>query len=436
LVAVLYGLGARLVNRWTGVAALLVVLTAVVFVHLSRGYPDLIALAFVGLALLALMQAQDTLHSSPRRGVAWLLLAGGALGWAFLVRELTLLAWPALGVALLRVGRPRVALPAFGAPVLAALGLDVYLNWRVFDDPWLRLRLLSGNSIAESSVAADDIYVGHDRWYYLTIPFQILGDRSAGPALLISMGVGLIGGAILLRRLSPVWFWGASGFALLWMLGGALRPAAPSIRLDIVRYNLAYAVPLALTGACVLAIRILAGRGWRRAAVALVAAALALGTVVPTARFVRSFEGLAPNGGDSLREMGDFLAGYPELQSVRIWSDWATQRLIPIYSVGPFGGDARWEAGNVRSLNRLLRDPAPPARRFPRAGDLVVLYSQDDQTCYHCHEALAEVEAALGQLPMSNWQQVFRSRAGNLTVYRLSGALTGSVSGVSARGPY
>ena len=479
LAAVLYGLAARLVNRWTGIAgSVLVCSTAVVLVHLSRGYPDLIATAFVGLALLSLLLARDQLSPdageglppggvhpdapaaqapaaeapsarpmlpSPHRerapgtlvevvahteaqvppargsvtaGLLWVLLAGGSVGWAFEVRELSALAWPALAVALLRVGRQGVVLPTFVALPLVALVLDTYLSWRVYGDPLLKVRSLTGNSIASSEVAADATYLGEDRLYYMTIPFRVLWDRSAGPALVLAMGVGLIGGAVLARRLGPLWLWGASVLGLLWLAGGAVRPATPSIRLDIVRYNLAYAVPLSLTAVCVLALGILSLRGWRRASVVLGAAALALASVIPTARFAATFEGLAPNGGDALREMGTFLESYPDLDTVRIWSDWATQRVIPVYSVGPFGG-VRWEAKNVRSLNRLLRTPAQPPRRQPRAGDLVVLYSQDDQTCYHCHEALAEVEAVYGRLPLAGWQEVFRSSTGNLVVYRV-----------------
>lgn len=419
LVGVLYGLAARLANRWTGVAgSLLVSLTALVFVHLSRGYPDLIALAFVGLALFSLLMARDAMTESPRLGSAWILLAGCAVGWAFTVRELTIFAWPALAIALIRVGRPRLALPAFAVPPLIALAADTYLNSRVFDDPWLRFNLLTGNSIASSGVSADAVYLGHDRWYYMSIPIRILWERSAGPALVLTLGVGLVGGAWRMRQLGALWLWGASVFSLLWISGGLLRPSAPSIRLDIIRYNLAFAVPLALTGVCVLGLLIMRSRGRPRVVASVCAAVLAFGSVIPTARFVATFEGLAPNGGDSMREMDEFLQTYPGLENIQIWSDWATQRIIPIYSVGVLGG-RHWESGNIRSLNRLFRPPTPPLRRWPQAGDLVVQYSQDDQTCYHCHEALAEVEAKIGPLPLPGWQEVFRARANNLKVFRI-----------------
>jgi hypothetical protein len=215
-----------------------------------------------------------------------------------------------------------------------------------------------------------------------------------------------------------VWLWGATVLALLWLLGGVLRPEAPSIRLDIIRYNLAYAVPLVVTAVCVVALALVALRGWRRGAVAAGAVLLAMASLVPSLRFMATFEGLAPNGGRAMRAMGDYLESYPGLAKVRIWADWGTQRIIPVYSRGPFG-DPRWEARGFRSLNRLLREPAVRPRRLPAAGDLVVVYSQDDQTCYHCNQALEDVEQSYGRLPLAGWEEVFRAPEGNLVVYRL-----------------
>ena len=484
LAAVLYGLAARLVNRWTGVAgALLVCSASAVFVHLSRGYPDLIAVAFVGLAVLSLVLARDfrTGHGlpsestrivdlqqtqqtqqtqpalvgatvvgarggwpaadagststatrpppeggpgtggSPRNDgwmLLWVLVAGGSAAWAFEVRDLTMLAWPALALALWRVGRPLIVVPTFLVLPVAAAALDAYLSWRVYDDPLLKLNALVGNSIASSSVDADAVYLGHSRAWYMTVPFRILWERSGGPALMIAMVVGLVGGAFLVRRLAPIWTWAVSVLALLWLAGGALRPATPSLRLDIVRYNLAYAVPLALTAVCVVAILLLRASGVRRLAVAVAAALLALGSLIPSARFAASFEGLAPNGGNALREMDGFLSEQPGLSQTRIWSDWGTARLAEVYARGPFGGE-HWEPRAFRSLNRLLREPAVPTERLPAGGDLVVVYSADDQTCYHCHQAMAQVQAAFGSFPRPGWQELFHSSTGNLVVYRL-----------------
>lgn len=473
LAGVLYGLAARLVNRWTGLAgALLVCSSALVFVHLSRGYPDVIAVAFVGLSLLALMIARDvrTGYGRPARSqsvelrepsteligsrvgsgaehrgsapvsldeapvghdradpertgldwrvIAWVVLAGGSAAWAVEVRELTVLAWPALALAVWRVGRPGVVLPAFLVLPVIALCVDLLLSWRVYGDPLLKLGALTGNSIASSEIEADSVYVGHSRWWYVTIPLRILWERSGGPALVVATLIGLVGGAALARRLAPLWAWGASVFGLLWLAGGALRPGAPSLRLDIVRYNLAYAIPLALTAVCVLAILVLRSTGGRRLLVAVAAGLLAAASVVPSARFVATFEGFAPSGGNALRELDAFLGEAGDLSGTRIWSDWGSQRLIEVYSTGAFG-DEHWEPEGYRSLNRLLREPVVPEQKLPTSGDLVVLYSTDDQTCYHCNEAMAKVEAELGPLPLAGWEEVFRSSTGNLVAYRL-----------------
>jgi hypothetical protein len=417
LAAVLYLLAARLVNRATGVAAALVTCAfPVVFVHLSRGYPDLIAIAFVGAALLCLLLARDA--GRGWRWVLWLLGAGFCVGWGFEVRELTVFAWPALAVALVRVGRPVRSALLFAILPLVTLATDVYLSSRYFGDPLLKIHALTGNSIDQSSVAADAIYLGHDRWWYLTIAFQMVWDRTGGPSMLFAAAIGFVGGALLWRRLSPTWLWGTSVALLLLLAGGFLRPSAPAIRLDIIRYSLAWLVPLILTGVCVVGLVISRARGWRRWAAGGLAVVLAACVVVPGVKFVTRFEGLVTNGGSSLRELGDYLATQPDIGQVSVWSDWGTQRLAPVYSADRFG-TPKFVAGDYRSLNRLLREPAVSARKYPQAGDIVVVYSKGDDTCYHCAQALLELESAYGPFPLSGWEQVFTSSAGNLTAYRL-----------------
>lgn len=423
LAGTLYCLAARLVNRRTGVAAWFFVLTIpVVFVHLARGYPDLIALAFVSLALLSLLLAGDAVRANPTRVtfpmIAWLLLAGAAVGWAFEVRELAVLTFPALGVALLRVGRPKVAIPVFAALPLVAVALDMYLCARVFHDPLLRIHALSGNSIAQSIVAKDAVYVGHDRWYYVTVPFRILGARSGGPLLLGTMLLGLVGGGLMWKRLWPVWLWGTSVFLMLWASGGVMRPAAPSIRLDIVRYNLAYAVPLVLTAVCVIGVLLVRLRGPRQRALQVAAVALAVGALVPSVRFASTFEGLAPNGGDALRGASAFLATRSDVSQSYVWADWGTQRLLPVYTRPVAGGSQAWAPKDFYALNRIARREHAPADR-PQPGDYIVVFSQFDETCYHCARALEEIEATFGQFPLPGWQEVYRGSTGNIVIYQL-----------------
>lgn len=423
LAAVLYLLGARLVNRVTGMAgAALTMAVPVVFVHLSRGYPDLIAITFIAGALLFLILARDA-STSGWRSTGWLLAAGAFTGWSFEVRELSVLAFPALGVALLRVGRPLRSLPLFALPALVILAADFYLNARYFDDALLKIHWLAGNSIDNSIVAADLVYVGHERSYYLTIAFRMLAARTGGLSVLLIAGFGLVAGALLWRRLGPLWFWGASQLVLLLALGGFLRPASPSIRLDIIRYNLAYLVPLVMTAACAVGVLVVRSQGWRRVAAVGLAGVMGLSVLVPAVRFTRTFEGYVTNGGGALRELGDYLGDQPDISEVQVWADWGTQRLVPVYSTGLFGG-AGWTARNYRSLNRLLREPPISPARQPQPGDIIVVYSKGEDTCYHCAQALTEVEAAYGQFPLPGWQEVFRSGNGNVVAYQLPSGYT------------
>lgn len=420
LAGALYLLGTRLVNRATGLAgSLLTVAVPVVFVHMSRGYPDLIAIAFIAGALLFLILARDARHAGLGwQAAGWLVVAGAFTGWSFEVRELSVLAFPALGYALLRVGRPLLSFPLFALPALVILVLDFYLNARYFDDPLLKIHWLAGNSIDNSIVAADMVYVGHERAYYLTIAFKLLAARTGGLSVLLIAAFGLVAGAALWRRLSPLWVWGASQLVLLLALGGFLRPAAPSIRLDIIRYNLAYLIPLVMTAACVVGVMVVRATGWRRVAALGLAAVMGLSVLVPAVRFARTFEGYVANGGSALRELGDYLGDRPDIGDVQVWADWGTQRLIPVYSTGLFGGPG-WSARNYRSLNRLLREPPVSPARRPQPGDIIVVYSKGEDTCYHCAQALADLEAAYGPFPLPGWQEVFRSSRGNAVAYQL-----------------
>lgn len=450
--AVLYCLGARLVNRRTGLAAALFILSVpVVFVHLTRGYPDLIAVSFLGLSLLSLMLARDSanrhlptetrrrtatlapetelpsswLRGTPARAalmttatVGWLLLAGAAAGWAFEVRELAVLSYPALAVALFRVGRPLVSLPVFALFPLVAVGVDMYLSGKYFGDPLLKVHALSGNSIAESIVARDAVYVGHDRWFYMTVPFEILGARSGGVVLLAMAALGLVGGAVLYRQLSPVWMWGASVFALLWVSGGALNPAAPAIRLDIVRYNLAYLVPLLLVGICVVGICLIRSAGWLRRVLQAAVLAVAALALIPSIRFAATFEGLAPNGGNALRGAAQFLASQSDIPDVHVWADWGTQRLLPVYTREVAGGPQLWAPQDFYALNRIARNDSKIADR-PQPGDYIVVFSQNTETCYHCARALEEIETVFGTFPLPGWKEVYQGADGDVRIYQL-----------------
>ncbi len=436
LAAVLYLLGTRYVARTAGaLAAVFALGTPLVLVNLTRGYTDLTATTLVGLGLLlatlaadAAQRARDANRGWDWRVAALLAACGFVTGWSFEVRETAVFAWPVIGWVLWQIRRPWATFAWFAPPALAWLILDVLLSAAIYDDPWLKFRILLGADISASEVSSDAIYVGQGRWWYVTILPRSILALSGGPALLACLVVGAIGGLMFRAQLGRIWAWGMLTVGLLWAQGGALDPAHPSVRLDVARYWLSFLVPLMLAAVGTVVIVVRRTR-WPMRLVPLVGAGvLAVGVAVPSIGFATTYPGFAPNGGDAMAELRTHLAvdGLPH--DARIWADWGTQRVLPAYQRGPFG-DLRWQAARFRSLNRLLRLPPASEEGYPRAGDYVVIYSATDRTCWHCRRALAPVEAAFGPFPAAGWQQEFESSAGNLVLYRLGPTVVWPVPG-------
>jgi hypothetical protein len=427
LAAVVYLLGTRYVSRSTGIlAAVLALGTPLVFVNLTRGYTDLTATTLIGVALLLATLAADAAEEAREAGRGWgwrvpalLVACGFVTGWSFEVRETAIFAWPVIGWILWRIGRPVMTLAWFAPPALAWLVLDMLLSAVVYDDPLLKFRIILGADISQSEVSSDAGYVGQSRWWYMTIMPRSILEVSGGPALLACLAVGVVGGLVFRAQLGRIWAWGMLTLGLLWVQGGPLDPGHPSVRLDVARYWLSFIIPLMLAAVGTMVILIRSSRGAIRVGAVVAGALLALGVVVPAARFATSYPGFAPNGGDAMVELRAYLASSgEELADARIWADWGTQRVLPVYQAGPFG-DPRWEGGSFRSLNRLLRFPPTSVQEYPQPGEFVVLYSAEDRTCWHCRRALGPVDAAFGPLPGPGWEPLFTSSAGNLVLYRL-----------------
>ncbi len=204
LAAVLYLLGTRYVSRSTGVLAAAFALgTPLVFVNLTRGYTDLTATTLIGLALLLATLAADAADEAREAGRSWgwrvpalLVACGFVTGWSFEVRETAIFAWPVIGWVLWRIGRPLVTLAWFAPPALAWLVLEWLLCAVVYDDPFLKFRIILGADISESEVSSDAGYVGQSRWWYMTILPRSILEVSGGPALLACLAVGAVGGVV------------------------------------------------------------------------------------------------------------------------------------------------------------------------------------------------------------------------------------------------
>ena len=426
LAGVLYLLGTRYVSRTAGVlSALLALASPLVFVNLTRGYPDVTATAMIGLAILLATLAGDAARRAEANGAGWgwqvpalLITCGVVTGWSFEIRETAVLAWPAIGWILWRVGRPLRTLAWFAPPALAWLVLDLGLSAAVYGDPWLKLRIITGSDLSDSDVASSGRYTGHSRWWYATVLPRSLWEKPGGPALLASLAVGLVGGLALRAHLGRIWAWGFLALGLFWLQGGPIDPAHPSVRLDVLRYSISFIVPLMLAAVGTVVILVHRTRGIWRGAVAAGGPLLALGTLSSAYQYATSYPALAPNGGLAMSELRTHLSTTGGLSGHQVWSDWATRRILTVYRSGPLGGP-RWDASQLSSLNGLHRDPPTSQRGYPQPDDFVVLYSTSDQTCRWCRGALKKAERYFGDFPQAGWEMEFRSSTGNLTLYRL-----------------
>ena len=207
LAGVLYLLGTRFVARTAGAVGR----TGrpghpLVFVNLTRGYPDLTATTLVGTGDPAGDPGPGPGHGPPMRRAAYggpvacLLLAacGFVTAWSFEVRETAVFAWPVIGWILWGSGGPCARWRGSRPPPWRWLALDLWLCASIYGDPWLKLAACSpGADISTSVVTADSVYVGHSRWWYATILPRSIWRCPGGPALVACLVVGLVGGVVL-----------------------------------------------------------------------------------------------------------------------------------------------------------------------------------------------------------------------------------------------
>lgn len=414
-----------LARRWWGwvagvVAVVLLFSNSIVFYNLSRGYPDMLSMALLMVAVFCALAARDRLLAG-RRAVPWLLAVGFCLGWGFEARETSMLAWPVFAVILWVRGRLLWSALVVAVPLAFWALLDIGISAWAYGDPWLKYHTLTGIQIAEARTDTGEIasnnVVNRPRWYYLSaIPLRAWAREDG--LWIVGMGaLSLVGLVVRQRAVRLFAGWFVVVYLLNVLAAGALDPSRPRGRLDITRYWIQYLPVTALvTGALVglagawLARRLVRGRA--RLLRSLPAAAL--GVLVcwgPTAYLLEwssTQVAFAPHGGDALEDLRDHLRGRgfaPEL----VWTDWETARILPVYQRDFFGGERVW-SGTPASLT---------GGGTPRAGDYVVLFSARSQTCTHCRNALRPWLRE-HRRPPAGWKLEYATEKGNLMLYRVT----------------
>lgn len=418
-------------RRWWGpiagiVAVLLTVTNWVVFLNMSRYYPDVMSMALIMAALVVAIIVRGRfvggLERSSAGTSALLVVVGFLLGWSFEARETALLCWPIVLVVLWVRGSIRRTVVLCGLGVLVWASLDVGISALAYGNPLLKPKTLLGQNLAgttnPSDIAMAKKLVGKDRLFYLGYVARALGGPGAPPGGFWMLVVGALAtvSVVLRDRAARL-----SGFAFLFAyvtfagVGGMFLPDHPFGRLDVQRYWIAF-IPfasLAAAGLLHVVARFVARRvrrpHWTPALGAALAVAVLLGPAATWAEEVAASPSLAPNGGAPLGEVRAYLAAH-RVDVGTVWSDRHTLRLLPAYRKGPLGGRKLWTAG-VRSLTGV--DPNPVK------GDYVLLVRTGPQTpCGFCARALEPWLKRHHSLP-SNWAPVMATTNDGMVLYRV-----------------
>lgn len=382
--------------RWVGtsVTAALTVVTFVAtpltFVNLSRGYPDLMAVALNGLTLILVLKARD-------RDSVWLLfLAGLVAGWAFEVRETTLFTWPLFAWIVFGLSRRWLGYLVVALGMLPWAVLDVVLSWRTLGDPWAKWHVLTGSDLNDSVSPLDGAYLGHDRlWYVTRLPLAIL-EQPWGWTVLLLAGLGIAGGVVLRGRVGLYVVWALLPVVLLMLQAGVLDPAHPSVRVDVPRYWLAFTPGLTIAA--------VAFTGWVAGLIRLpdwLGAAVLAGVVgVAGWQFARSEPSFYPNSGRlpylAVRQLPD---------GATVWTDGRTRRILPVYLA---------ETGNEVTFNDFTARGARPG-----SGDYVLIFSDTDATCEFCKLDYDLWRETGRNLPLTDYTPVWTAPDGKARLYRV-----------------
>jgi 4-amino-4-deoxy-L-arabinose transferase-like glycosyltransferase len=378
----------------TPAAAAMAVVTFVAqpltFINLSRGYPDLMAVALNGLTLILVLRARD-------RDSVWLFVGAGlAAGWAFEVRETTVFTWPLFAwIIWTTTPRWRGYLAVLAGLIPWAL-IDVGLSAATLDDPWAKWRVLTGSDLNDSTSVLDGGYLGQDRWWYLTRLPVAMAQEPWGWVLLLVAGLGIVGGLILRGRVGLYVVWSMLPVALLILQAGVIDPASPSVRVDVPRYWLAFmpGLTIAATALCVRAAKSL------RLPRTVGAAVLLIVVLVPGIRFAVTEPTFYPNRGDLPYRTVQILP-----DGATVWTDGRTYRILPVYAAS---------AGKDFDIRDFTRKGFTPA-----SGDYVLVFSDTDETCEFCKLDYDLWLERGKRLPFQDYTLVWTAPDGNARLLRV-----------------
>ena len=237
LVVAVFWLGTVLFGRWTAAAAgvLLIFHPVLVDTVIKIGQermtswqllPDIPSTAFFTLGLAVLVTAAQ--REGKPAGWWWFVGAGLCFGWAYLVRETVVLAFPVVLVALLLWRLPFRRWLQVAAGMLGCLALELVVNALAHGDPFVRLKVDGEHGSPVTGLTRTDAL--------LRFPRSV--ENYPQTLAVLATVVLMVLGALLVRRrghvLMLVWF--------LWVwlpltaVSGLIDPGFIRINASLMRY--------------------------------------------------------------------------------------------------------------------------------------------------------------------------------------------------------
>ena len=277
-------------TRWWGriagfIAVALLVSNWIVFVNLSRYYPDIPSIALVLLAVVVAIVVRDRQRSGCGPSNWLILLVGFLLGWSFETRETALFSWPIVLLLLWVPGRTVKNLALTATPIFMWAAADVVISAIAYGDPLLKLHTFTRQDLSATKLPGDMAvmhqFVGLPRLDYLTmIPRLTVQSDVPGGIWCLGLGTAALFGLLFRHRAVRACAAALAASYLLFVgVSGFFVPDHPAGRLDVQRYWIQFVPWIALTVSgmvCIMVSKLLASRASLATGLAQVAAGAAL----------------------------------------------------------------------------------------------------------------------------------------------------------------
>jgi hypothetical protein len=361
LVIAVFWLGTVLFGRWTAAAAGVLVIFHPVLVDtvIKIGQermtswqllPDIPSTAFFTLGLAVMVTAAQR-EGDPARWW-WYVGAGLCFGWAYLVRETVVLAYPVILVALLAWRLPFRRWLQVAAGMLACLALELVVNALAHGDPFVRLKVGGEHGSPVTGLTRADALLRFPR-----------AVENYPQTLVVLATVVLMGlGALLVRRrgnvLMLVWFFWV--WLPLTAVSGLIDPGFIRINASLMRYWVPTLPSLCLGAAAAVAaalafVRQRLPERSQGAGRVLTAAVVVVGLAVWC---VPVLDDIARNPRDrAWNDVRAYLANNDD-RIDRVVTDDRDARVLQIYSREAVGGDRVLHAAVERTGHELDEPPA------------------------------------------------------------------------------